>query len=260
MSVWRPVNGRMNDWTELHYKTWQTGLRVQNFRSKQLSLSLFLCFKMPDITELWKMETPPLTCHQNHAFLLPCLLLMLLSHSVCLTLCDPMDCSLPVSSAHVIYRQEYWSGLPFPSPEDLPNPGIKPVSLASPVLTCGFFTTETPRKPLPLPDTQQIMSDNSLPLTPWHAHHTDASLVLGDTKVPCTHASYTELTFYNKRNVGLRGSYYIYPDKAFNFKNLFLLLWFSLSLIFLFFLLSTDSQSYLSVFSLNTFKFKVLLL
>ena len=31
-------------------------------------------------------------------------------------------------------RQEYWSGLPFPSPEDLPNPGIKPVSPMSPAL------------------------------------------------------------------------------------------------------------------------------
>ena len=31
-------------------------------------------------------------------------------------------------------RQEYWSGLSFSSPEDLPNPGIKPVSLASPSL------------------------------------------------------------------------------------------------------------------------------
>ena len=37
-------------------------------------------------------------------------------------------------------RQEYWSGLPFPSPGDLPDPGIKPVSLASPVLAGRFFT------------------------------------------------------------------------------------------------------------------------
>ena len=36
-------------------------------------------------------------------------------------------------------RQEYWSGLPFPSLGDLPNPGIKPVSLGSPALTGGFF-------------------------------------------------------------------------------------------------------------------------
>ena len=38
-------------------------------------------------------------------------------------------------------RQEYWSGLPFPSPGYLPNPGIKPTSLVSPSLTGGFFTT-----------------------------------------------------------------------------------------------------------------------
>ena len=38
-------------------------------------------------------------------------------------------------------RQEYWSGLPFPPPEDLPDPGIKLTSLVSPGLAGGFFTT-----------------------------------------------------------------------------------------------------------------------
>ena len=38
-------------------------------------------------------------------------------------------------------RQEDWSGLPFPPPGDLPNPGIEPASLASPALVGGFFTT-----------------------------------------------------------------------------------------------------------------------
>ena len=42
-------------------------------------------------------------------------------------------------------RQEYWSGLPFPPPEDLPDPGIEP---ESPALTGKFFTTEPPGKPL----------------------------------------------------------------------------------------------------------------
>ena len=37
--------------------------------------------------------------------------------------------------------QEYWSRLPFPSPGDLPNPGIKPVSFKSPALAGGFFNT-----------------------------------------------------------------------------------------------------------------------
>ena len=40
-----------------------------------------------------------------------------------------------------ISRQEYWSGLPFPSPGDLPDPGLKPMSLASPALAGRFFTT-----------------------------------------------------------------------------------------------------------------------
>ena len=41
-------------------------------------------------------------------------------------------------------RQEYWSGYPFPSPGDLPDPGIKP---AAPALADGFITTEPPSKP-----------------------------------------------------------------------------------------------------------------
>ena len=43
--------------------------------------------------------------------------------------------------------QKYWSGLPFPSPGYLPNPGIKPTSLISPALADRFFTTEPPGKP-----------------------------------------------------------------------------------------------------------------
>ena len=41
-------------------------------------------------------------------------------------------------------RQEYWNGLPFPSPGDLPDPGIEPVS---PALAGRFFTAEPPGKP-----------------------------------------------------------------------------------------------------------------
>ncbi|ELR45730.1 hypothetical protein M91_15238, partial [Bos mutus] len=38
-------------------------------------------------------------------------------------------------------RQEYWSGLPFPTPGDLPDPGIEPMSLISLALADRFFTT-----------------------------------------------------------------------------------------------------------------------
>ena len=48
----------------------------------------------------------------------------------CPTLCDPMDCNPPDASVHGIFQARYWSGLPFPSPGDLPNPGIEPGSPA----------------------------------------------------------------------------------------------------------------------------------
>ena len=44
-------------------------------------------------------------------------------------------------------RQEYWSGLPFPSPEDLPDPGVELTSPASPELARDTFTTVPPGKP-----------------------------------------------------------------------------------------------------------------
>ena len=47
-------------------------------------------------------------------------------------------CQAPLSMG--FSRQEYQSGLPYPPPEDLPDPGIKPVSLTSPALAGGFFT------------------------------------------------------------------------------------------------------------------------
>ena len=45
------------------------------------------------------------------------------------------------------FSRQYWSGLPFPSPRDLPDPGIEPASLASPGLVGRFFTTVPPGKP-----------------------------------------------------------------------------------------------------------------
>ena len=62
----------------------------------------------------------------------------------CPTLCDPMDGSLPGSGSMGFSRQEYWSGLPFPSPGDLPNPGLLhcrwilyQLSQGSPVMALG---------------------------------------------------------------------------------------------------------------------------
>ena len=62
------------------------------------------------------------------------------SLQLCLTLCYPMDCS-PLSMG--FSRQECWSRLPCPPLGNLPDPGIEPVSLTSPELGCGFFSTGT---------------------------------------------------------------------------------------------------------------------
>ena len=65
-----------------------------------------------------------------------------------MTLCDPMDCSLPGSSVHGDSpRQEYWSGLPGSPPGNLPDPGIKPTSPAPPAWQEESLTTELPGMP-----------------------------------------------------------------------------------------------------------------
>ena len=64
-------------------------------------------------------------------------------------LCGPpwtVDHQAPLSMGFP--RQEYWSGLPFTSPGDLPNPGIKPTYSEFPTLTGRFFTTPPPGKPI----------------------------------------------------------------------------------------------------------------
>ena len=59
--------------------------------------------------------------------------------------CDLMDSNLPGSSVHEILQQEYWSGLPFPFPGDLPDLGIKP---RSPALQTDYLPTESLGKPI----------------------------------------------------------------------------------------------------------------
>ena len=65
---------------------------------------------------------------------------MLVTQS-CPTLCDPMDCQAPLSMEFP--RQEYWHGLPFPSPGDLPDAGIES---RCPGLQADCLRSELPRK------------------------------------------------------------------------------------------------------------------
>ena len=56
----------------------------------------------------------------------------------------PLTIACQASPSMGFSRQEYWSALPFPSPGDLPDPGMEP---KSPALAGGFFTAEPPGKP-----------------------------------------------------------------------------------------------------------------
>ena len=63
---------------------------------------------------------------------------------LCLTFVTPLTVAHQAPQSIGFSRQKYWSGLPFPFPGDLPNPGIKP---RSPALQANSLLTELPGKP-----------------------------------------------------------------------------------------------------------------
>ena len=63
------------------------------------------------------------------------------------TPCDPWTVAGQAPLSMRFPRRKYCSGLPFPSPGDLPDPGIEPTCLASPALAGGFFTAAPSGKP-----------------------------------------------------------------------------------------------------------------
>ena len=101
---------------------------------------------------------------------------------VCCGCCSVVsDCATPWTVAHQaplstgFSRPEYWSGLPFPSPGDLPNPGIEPMSPAFPALASIFSTTEPPGKPQIGAYPWNILSQETFSVThlPLNLEHTE---------------------------------------------------------------------------------------
>ena len=66
----------------------------------------------------------------------------------CLILCDPIDYSPQIRLSMGFSRQEYWSGLPFSPPGNLPNPGMEHASLSSPALQADSLPLVPPGKSL----------------------------------------------------------------------------------------------------------------
>ena len=75
------------------------------------------------------------------------------SRSACLTLCDPMNCNPPGFSVYGILQGRILKYLPFPSPEDLPEPGIE---LGSPALQADSLPSEPQGKLLYILDTSNL--------------------------------------------------------------------------------------------------------
>ena len=68
------------------------------------------------------------------------------SHSVVSNSVTPWTAARQAPLSMGFFRQDYWSGLPCPTPGDLSNPGIEPASPLYPPLAGGLFTTEPPAK------------------------------------------------------------------------------------------------------------------
>ena len=91
----------------------------------------------------------------------------------CPTLFDLMDCSPPGSSIHGIFQVRVWSGLPFPSPGDLPDPRIEP---RSPALQADALPFEPPGKPL---SGDKISTNQVLKIKTAKGHQISGIEVLG---------------------------------------------------------------------------------
>ena len=91
---------------------------------------------------------------------------------LCPTLGDPMNYSPPGSSVPGIFPGKN-TGLPFPTPEGLPNSGIKPMSLASPALAGRFFTTSATWDSLKCSESQGLSTAGSRYPAPAGLPHED---------------------------------------------------------------------------------------
>ena len=100
------------------------------FMSYSVGLSVFCCRVVWVLCTFWMLTPYYIVC------MLSCVWLFV----------TPWTTTHQAPVSMEFSRQEYWTGLPFSIPEDLPNPGIKPTSPKSPASGGGFFTTVPPGK------------------------------------------------------------------------------------------------------------------
>ena len=128
-----------------------------------------------EIIELWrecnnfvsataKQSKPPVRAyyvlgHFTHRHLFPKIILMCMCVLIHVWLfATPWIVAHQVPLSMGFFRQEYWTGLPFPPLGDLSDPGVEPKTFVSPTLEGRFFTTEPPGKPPNNPNRQIFLS------------------------------------------------------------------------------------------------------
>ena len=105
---WESIPGKENSWV----KMWRPEITQHT-----CAQGIHVCMCIQSLSRVWLFVIPWTVAHQA-----------------------PLSMGFP--------RQEYWRGLPFPPPGDLPNPGIELATLEVPALEGKFFTTEPPGNPL----------------------------------------------------------------------------------------------------------------
>ena len=116
---------------------------ILNVNSKRRIHSMQTSFKIPDNFTIFPFSDLQAKMDFFFFFCMCCAVLCLVARS-CLTLCDPMDCSLPGSSVHGILQARILELVVMPFPGDVPNPGIEP---RSPALQVDSLPSEPKGKP-----------------------------------------------------------------------------------------------------------------
>ena len=108
---------------------------------KMCSIFFLYDLKLTEITASWKhphqFQSLNLCFLRSNMDLVIEKSMLCLVTQLCLTVCSPMDCKAPLSMG--FSRQEYWSGLPFLTPEDFLDSGLELMSVVSPSLAGRFF-------------------------------------------------------------------------------------------------------------------------
>ena len=160
-----------------------------------------------------------LCCHKPHSFDHSCMCVCvcvckLLSRSQLFVTPWVITCQVPLSMG--FSRQEHWSGLPFPSPGDLPNPGIKP---GSPTLQVDSLPAEPPGKPKECQTISKMNSTNQIMLGNFLLDFIMCGLCIHSSSLECRLFSFFMITYDSTMNFFVNFAYCAQVSVSFPITN-----------------------------------------